>query len=144
MRITDICKQFFSKDKIFTIRQISSLVGSLASCFPGLKFGQLYCRHIEFNKIQVLKENFGNLDAQMKLTDFSLADLEWWVQNIATDEMKIYHDLPWVTVFTDASKIGWGAKLENGKITGGIWSKHQSANHINTLKLFAVKFSLMS
>ena len=144
LRIIDVCKQFFSKDTVFTIRQVSSLVGSLVACFPGVEFGQLHYRHIESNKIQALKENSGNFDAQMKLSDYSLADLEWWIQNIATAERKINHGLPAITIFTDASKIGWGAKLENGRSTGGIWSKNESANHINALELLAVKFSLMS
>ena len=90
------------------------------ACFPGVEFGQLHYRHIESNKIQALKENSGNFDAQMKLSDYSLADLEWWIQNIATAVRKINHGLPAITIFTDASKIGWGAKLENGRSAGGI------------------------
>ena len=35
LRIIDVCKQFFSKDKVFTIRQVSSLVGSLVACSRG-------------------------------------------------------------------------------------------------------------
>ena len=77
LRIIDVCKQFFSKDKAFTIRQVSSLVGYFVACFPGVEFGQLHYRPVESNKIQALKENSGNFDAQMKLTDYSLADLEW-------------------------------------------------------------------
>ena len=94
LRIIDVCKQFFSKDKVFTILQVSSLVGSLVACFVGVEFGQQHYRHIEFNKIIALKENSGNFAAQMKLTDYSLADLEWWIQNIATAERKINHGLP--------------------------------------------------
>ena len=88
LRIIDVCKQFFSKDKVFAIRQVSSLVGFLVAYFPGVEFGQLHYRQIESNKIIALKENSGNFAAQMKLTDYSLADLEWWIQNIATAERK--------------------------------------------------------
>ena len=69
----------------------------------GVEFGQLHYRHIESSKIQAYKENVGNFDAQMKLTDLSLADFEWWIQNIATAESKINHGLPGITIFTDAS-----------------------------------------
>ena len=79
----------------------------------------------------------------MKLTDYSLADLEWWIQNIATADEEINHVFPGVTIFTDASKIGWGATLENGRSTGGVWSKYESGNHINALELLAIKFSII-
>ena len=64
LRIIDICKQFFRKDTVFTICQASSLVGSLVVCFPWVEFGQLHYQHIESNKVQAVKENFGNFDAQ--------------------------------------------------------------------------------
>ena len=144
MKIYNLCKQFHNKDKKFTIRQISSLIGSLTSSFPGVEFGQLHYRHIESDKNHALKENFGNFEAKMKLSDYSLTDLEWWIQNINTAQRKIIHGHPVVVIFTDASKKGWGAKIENGEGTGGLWSKNESAKHINSLELLAVKFSLMS
>ena len=50
MKIYNLCKQFHNKDKKFTIRQVSSLIGSLTSSFPGVEFGQLHYRHIESDK----------------------------------------------------------------------------------------------
>ena len=123
MKISNLCKQFHNKDKKFTIRQVSSLIGSLTSSFPGVEFGQLHYRHIESDKKHALKENFGNFEAKKKLSDYSLTDLEWWIQNIKTAQRKIIHGHPVVIIFTDASKKGWGAKIENGEGTGGLWSK---------------------
>ena len=95
MKIYDLCKQFHNKGKKFTIRQVSSLIGSLTSSFPGVEFGQLHYRHIESGKNHALKENFGNFEAKMKLSDYSLTDLEWWIQNINTAQRKSFMVTQW-------------------------------------------------
>eukprot|EP00794_Sanderia_malayensis_P002379 gene2379-2742_t len=123
-KIYELCKQFYNKNKMFTIRQVSSLIGSLTSSLPGVEFGQLHYRHIESDKNHALKENFGNFEAKMTLSDYSLADLEWWIQNINTAKREISHGHRAIVIFTDASKTGLGAKIENGEGTGGLWSKN--------------------
>lgn len=126
---------------MFTIRQVSSLIGSLTSSFPGVEFGQLHYRHIESDKNYALKENFGNFEAKMTLSDNSLTDLEWWMQNLNTAQRKISHGHPAIVSFTDASKTGWGRKLKMVKV---LEVYGQKMRHINSLELLAVKFSLIS
>jgi ribonuclease HI len=46
--------------------------------------------------------------------------------------------------FTDASQLGWGTKIQDGRCPNGIWTASEAAMHINILELLAVKFSLMS
>ena len=40
--------------------------------------------------------------------------------------------------------MGWGAQIEHGNNTSGIWSKSESSRHINYLELLTVKLTLSS
>ena len=57
---------------------------------------------------------------------------------------KIHQPSPDVVIYTDASKTGWGAQIEQGINTCGIWSKSESTRHINYLELLAVDLALSS
>ena len=61
------CKRFLKK-YIFTIRELSSLIGTLTSTFPGNKFGPLYHRELDKCKTLALKKVKGSSDTLIKLT----------------------------------------------------------------------------
>ncbi|CAB4027812.1 Hypothetical predicted protein [Paramuricea clavata] len=86
------------------------------SSFPGVEFGPLHYRHIETDKDYYLRMHQGNFDAEMSLSADSLEEIHWWVNNIQLSTRKIYHTTPDITIYTDASGTGWGAKLENGEV----------------------------
>ena len=48
---------------------------------------------------------------------------------------------PEATLYTDASKEGWGGVLNDVKI-GGHWTPEEASNHIDYLKMLAVLLSL--
>ena len=80
----------------------------------------------------------------MTLSHDSLEEIHWWCANILTASRRIFHNSPDVVVYTDASQMGWGAQIEHGNNTSGIWSKSESSRHINYLELLAVKLALSS
>ena len=107
----------------------------------------LHYRHIEVDKETNLKLNQGNFDSFMTLShdsSDSLEEIHWWSANILTASTRIFHYSPDVFVYTDASQMGWGAQIEHGNNTSGIWSKSESSRHINYLELLAVKLALSS
>ena len=55
-KILESCKSFFKKDS-FTIRELSSLIGTLTSTFPGKNYGLLYYRKLDKCKTLGLKKN---------------------------------------------------------------------------------------
>ena len=65
-----------------SIRTVACLVGKLVSSFPGSRFGPLYYRNIERDKIKALSANKGNFDASMMVSPDAKGDLKWWLQNI--------------------------------------------------------------
>jgi hypothetical protein len=143
-KILNLCLLFCHKDKAFTIREVASLIGSLISSCPGVEYGRLHYRSIERDKINALKSNNGNFEAKMFLSGDSLEELHWWIGNVQLAYRNIQHGSPDTVIFTDASQLGWGAHIQNGMRTSGIWSASETAKHINILELLAVKLSLMS
>ena len=143
-KLIRLCQKFLRPNTLFTIRQVASLIGSLVSSFPGVEFGPLHYRHIEVDKDYYLRMHHSNFDAEMSLSADSLEEIHWWVNNIQLSTRKIYHTTPDITIYTDASGTGWGAKLENGGTTCGIWSHDETEKHINCLELLAIQLALFS
>ena len=144
VKILQLCQKFSLPNKRFTIREVPSFLGTLVSSFPGVEFGPLHYRHIEVDKEANLKLNQGNLDSLLTLSHDSLEEIHWWSANVLTASRRIFHNSPDVVVYTDASQMGWGAQIEHGNNTSGIWSKSESSRHINYLELLAVKLALSS
>ena len=71
------CKGFLKRDS-FTIRKLSSLIGTLTSTFPGNKFG----------KTEKSKRHFWH--KHIKLTKEAALDLQWWIKNLFTVIKKSY------------------------------------------------------
>ena len=143
-KILQLCQTFSSPGRQFTIREVASFIGTLVSSFPGVEFGPLHYRHIEADKELNLKLSKGNFDSHMTLSHDSLKDVCWWSSNIQTATRKILHSSPDAVVYTDASQTGWGAHIDHGNNTCGVWSKSESLRHINYLELLAVKLALAS
>ncbi|VDI37510.1 Hypothetical predicted protein [Mytilus galloprovincialis] len=85
----------------------------------------------------------GDFDSEMFVTSEMKQDLKWWSDNIYTQKRKFNRGNPQVIIQTDASKLGWGAVLNEQKI-GSRWSNDEKDNHINCLELLAVYYALKS
>ena len=62
-----MCQKFLQPNKLCTIRQVASLIGSLVSSFPGVDFGPLHYHALEADKDYHLNMHQGNFDALMSL-----------------------------------------------------------------------------
>ena len=83
-----------------------------------------------------------SLDQRIPLTGNFLKHLKWWedLQDLMTGA-PIHPHVHSTLVFTDASKKGWGAHL-NDLVLSGLWSNKESQLHINVLELKAVLLAL--
>ena len=61
--------------KSSTIREVSSLLGSIVASFEAAPNGRLHYRHVEFDKISALKQNLGNLEAKCYLSPTAIVEL---------------------------------------------------------------------
>ena len=142
LRIKERCSKLLSNASI-SIQELAEVIGLLVSSFPGVIHGPLFYRNLETDKTMALRQNKGNFQALVSLSQESLAELQWWCYNIdkaaypiCTPNSKID-----VTLYTDASNNRWGAVMGTEK-TGSRWTEAKSNNHINCLELMAVLFGL--
>ena len=142
LNIQSQCTKFLHKS-IVKIRDLAHIIGLLVSSLPGVQMGMLFYRHLENEKIDILKANNGNFDALCTISETCTSDLQWWRDNITHAKKKILQTDPDITIRSDASKEGWGAELNN-KRTGGRWLPDETILHINELELLAILFALKS
>ena len=126
-----------------TIREVANLIRSMISYLPGVQYGALHYRYLERDKIIALKENRGNFDATMTVSNNGENDIKWWMYHSNECVTRIDHGESDYELFTDASNKGWGASYDGHK-TGGHWDMTETPKHINVLELLAVFYGLKS
>jgi hypothetical protein len=120
---------------------VCETLGLLVSAIPGVKYGKLYYRYLESNKIHALNSNKGNFDAYMHISYKVKQDLSWWINGGLNDGNPISHAPPRVIIETDASGFGWGGTIPARNLfTKGLWSDKEKDMHINCLELKAILF----
>ena len=124
-----------------SVRELMSLIGLLTATEKQVHLGRLHMRPIQWH----LKRNWRipeSLHKRIPLPRSLHPHLQWWLQedNVLTGQPlhPLQHALQ---IFTDASKEGWGAHL-NEHIARGSWSLLESKLHINYLELKAVFLAL--
>ena len=129
--------QEFVKKNVVPVRKLAQIIGKLIATFPGVMYGPLHFRQLEYNKIQGLRENGGNFEGYVHIHENAKEEIRWWINNLPHAYNVIKHKPPSVTIYTDASKKGWGATL-NAIETGGAWNKREQRLHINEKEMLAV------
>ena len=113
------------------INFFSQVIAKIVAALPRSMYGALYYRHID--KQHGLKHTKGNYEGFVKITKESLSELNWWKENLPNIYQKINHELPTVTLYSDASTLGWEAYIRD---------QNEFIYHINTKEMLAVKFAL--
>ena len=123
------------------VRQFMSLIGLLTATEKQVHLGRLHMRPIQWH----LKNNWRvpeSLEKVIPLPRSLHPHLRWWLEErnmlLGQPLHPIKHALQ---IFTDASKEGWGAHL-NELTARGSWSVPESKLHINYLELKAVFLAL--
>lgn len=120
---------------------LAKVIGKLVAFAPAVEYGWLYTKLLERAKTLGLKSNQEDYNSIIQLPNYILPDLRWWQKNIKTAVNPIKTLIFQATIFTDASKSGWGAS--DG--TYGVfvsWTAEQAELPINYLELLAIKFGL--
>ena len=100
---------------------------------------------MEIEKNKALKENRGDFEANMTLSEQVWKDMDWWMENLR----QVYRDITpsqhdW-EIRTDASSLGWGAFDPVSKQScGSRWMDHEAVDHINVLELRAMLYGLQA
>lgn len=128
--------------KVCSIRYFSRFIGKIVSITPVFKYGKLYTKNFERVKYLALKKSRGSYKHFMEIPQFLLADLLWWKSHLLSSVNPIVLSRIFsIEIFSDASKIGWGAYC-NEQRANGLWTTVERSFHINKLELLAAYFAL--
>ena len=150
-KIQRVCTELLNARQV-TIRHFAKGIGLLVSSYLAVNYAQLHTRYLEIYKTEQLKR-FHNFDTPIYLSGRIRSELQWWVKNIETQNGRSISDIfgfdHWhYEIYSDASKLGWGAALfRNSQLiqrTGGRWSTRETKRHINYLELKAIQFALLA
>ena len=123
------------------VRQLMSLIGLLTATEKQVHLGRLLMRPIQWH----LKNNWRipeSLEKVIPIPKSLHPHLQWWLMEDNVLQGQPLHPIKHaLQIFTDASKEGWGAHLDE-HIARGVRSLLESKLHINFLELKAVFLAL--
>ena len=138
--LTDKIRSVLS-DLVCPVRQFMSLIGLLTATEKQVHLGRLHMRPIQWH----LKNNWRvpeSLEKVIPVPNSLHPHLRWWLEESNVLLGQPLHPLKHaLQIFTDASKEGWGAHLDE-HTARGTWSLPESKLHINHLELKAVFLAL--
>ena len=123
------------------IKVLARLLGKLVAACPAIKYGWLYTKSLESEKLKALERSKGNYKAIMFLSKEIKEDLCWWINNIPGSSKSFKVESYAKTIYTDASDGGWGATDKVNEFFG-FWNKQEISTHINYKELLAIKYAL--
>lgn len=124
-----------------SIQQFSEFLDKLVAACPGVEYGWLYTKVLEAEKVKALEMNNQDYTKKMLISPSIIDDLQWWRKASPTTFNNIKSNEYSMTIYTDASRSGYGATNETAEISGP-WNEHQKSKHINFLELLCVKIAL--
>ena len=129
------------------VKILASFLGFCQSTLPAIAVAPLHFRNLQVDMIKALKGSRGGQGYRsvVCLSPEAKKELEWWRDYVKMNNGKsILPPEEQDTIFSDASKQGWGAHLNLAKI-GGRWNwEEKLKSHINWLELKAAFLALQA
>ena len=130
-----------SDRSVCPVRKLMSSIGLLTATEKQVHLGRLHMRPIQWH----LKNNWRvpeSLDKQIPIPKSLHTHLKWWLEeDNVLQSQPLHPPRHALQIFTDTSKEGWGAHL-NEHTARGTWSLPESQLHINYLELKSVFLAL--
>jgi hypothetical protein len=98
---------------------------------------------LEREKTLALSANQGDFEALMSISPKAIENLNFWLTPSQVEPRTIKFKPFYTTIFSDASKLGWGAHHDTQR-TGGRWLPGEATAHINWLELYACFLAIKS
>ncbi|XP_077111860.1 uncharacterized protein LOC143767395 [Ranitomeya variabilis] len=126
---------------VITLRGAMSLLGSLTSCIPAVRWAQYHTRVLQWEVLYNTRRLEGHLDSFLSLSNATIQSLRWWLH-----APNLRKGVPWINhisrvLTTDASPTGWGAHM-NEMWVQGVWSPSEQNLSSNLKELLAVERAL--
>ena len=129
------------------VKMLASFWGFCQSTLPAIAVAPLHVRKLQADMIKAIKSLRGRQGywSVVHLFPETKTELEWWRDHLKMNNGKsILPPEEQETIFTDASKQGWGAHLNLEKIGGRCIWEEKVDTHINMLELKAAFFALQA
>ena len=133
----------FAKKSSCSIREFASLIGSINSVCPAVRYGLLYTKYFERQKYLALLRSGGTYEGKMLLDPVLKDDFDWWLRVLSDNNQsnQIRTESYTSEIFSDASLTGWGASCGNQRARGW-WSAEEKSMHINALEIKAAFYGI--
>ena len=143
-KITTIQKEAHSMLTKPTVsaRSIARLVGLMSASIPAVLPAPLHYRALQRAKNLAVAR--GGYNCTVYLKEAERQELVWWMKMIKdANGRAIKPRLPDKVIYTDASRLGWGA-VHNQHQIGGLWTDAETNLHINCLELLAAWYAVQA
>ena len=138
------CIQTFMISPSLPARIWLRLLGMMASLIDLVPWCRMHMRPLQLHLLYHFRPRKDPISKDIPVTQLIRDQLQWWLtRDNLMSGTTFPRPSPSISVTTDASKMGWGAHLEDQSIAGS-WSTQQSQLHINHLELLAVAQALRS
>ena len=97
-----------------------------------VRHGRLRLRPVQWWAATAWCQRTGNWTDKITVPQWVLQEVAWWASPAVLQGLPLATQDTEVTLFTDASNLGWGAQLQ------GQWSAFLRSSHINVLEMQAV------
>ncbi|CAG9821255.1 unnamed protein product [Phaedon cochleariae] len=118
------------------IREFSEFIGFIVSIHPAFKYGCAHTKVFEKVESKYQLRNNHNYNVKMKVEAGMKSELEWWLSNAQKPSNSIRGASFDLTIYTYASRSGWGAACGSSR-AHGFWNDSEKKLHINSLELLA-------
>ena len=140
----DILVQLLAGCDRSPVRLLLSLIGCLNHAAQFIHLGRLHLRPLQFYVKAWAPNLKEEIDSSIPLQWPFHKALDWWKDRVRLAQgVPLHPPEPEVTLTTDASLQGWGASLDNHRVSG-LWSREESQLHITILELRAVFCALQA
>ena len=140
--ILDTCQVLLAQGCV-PMRTLSIFIGRMSHASQtGIMMAPLYYRGLQRLHLKTVAQHGHGSRVSVPLNYQALADLKWWVsESEHLNGCPVQQPPIDATIWSDASKKGWGAAYQ-GISTGGHWSVEEAQAHINVLELRAATLAL--
>lgn len=136
------CRKMLSLGKA-SLWDLSSLIGNFSWAISAVPFAQAHYRSLQHRFL--VESRLSDPSAKIPLDIESKSDLAWWRDNLLKVNGKPIRlssgEFADITIFADASLIGWGAVCDKSTAQGP-WTLEEKTLHINHLELIAALYAL--
>ena len=122
---------------VITACDLHRLLGMVVFMAMLVRRGRLHLQPVQWWATTAWCQRTENWSDRITVPQWVLQDVGWWASPAVLQGLPLATQETEVTLFTDASNLGWGAPLGSRSIQGQ-WSASLRSSHINVLEMQAV------